>query len=332
MKLIQLSVAALCISVMFVACRKDNELTGTNKQTLSTEKADEDVIAQFFAENQAAATQIFKMNADQGGEFMSDEGTLVFVAPGALTLMDGTPVSGAVVGEIVTVNSTADNVMMGFPTQNVWNDQNPDGGAPIATAGSVQLTFKTQDGEQLTAAGGGVRIGLPVNADQGFDPEMRVWEGVPSTDQPRDNVWEEQPEQPEHVNGYYLFNWEGRQRLNIDKLYTCPGTPTPFRVDIAGPFNKNNTEVYVVAQVCGSPGPKAVFSLDMYNPSPIWWTEHTAAGIPIGTNVYFVAIAKIGGNLLYKIENATIVPNHFQHMSGMAVTTPAALAAALNAL
>lgn len=330
MKLAQLTVAALCVGMTLVACQKDKDRTGTKQPVPVTEKAD-DVIDAFFKANRADNTQTFQFNASDGSVLNGSSGTIVTVQAGALRYSDGTVASGMVTARMVEVQTIAQQALFGFPTQNVWDQTNPNGGGPIETGGSLELTIADQNGTQLTAQGNGVTVAIPTNV---FDPNMRIWKGVPSTDQPRDNVWAQNPnEAPTGGEGHSIFNWLGRTRLNIDKLYaTCTGTPTPFKVDLPAPFVKTNTEIYVVAQVCGSTGPKAIFALDMYNASPKFWFEHTAAGLPVGLNVDFVAIAKINGVLYYKIENATIVPGHFQHMTGMMPISLPALTALLNSL
>lgn len=320
--------------MMFAACKKEQTLSGANNQSVLKAKPG-DAIDAFFRQNREANTQTFQFDAKQGKEFTGEKGTIVNVRSGALRHLDGTPVYGPVVAKLLEVESAADALEYGFPTQSVWDEESQTGGAPIETAGSLELKIETPEGEPLTAEGDGVTIAVP--ADE-IDPDMKVWEGTPSPDQPRDNNWKEQPDEEvghiEHLGQqYYLINWEGRDRLNIDKLFSCPGAPTPFKVDLPSGFDKHNTEVYVLAEVCDNPGVKSVFSLDVYNPSPIWWSEHTPGGIPAGTNVYFVAVANVSGTLYYKIESATITgPSHFQHMTGMAPTTLSALTAAINAL
>jgi hypothetical protein len=339
MKLTQLTVAALFVGMTFVACEKDTKLPATTKKPVTAtenEKAD-DPISNLFRQTQAQNTQAFQFNASDGEVFHADGGTTITVQPGALTYPDGTPATGMVTGRLIEVLTPGAMMTMGFPTQNAWSQANPGGGGPIQTAGAVQLTITDQTGVQLTAAGNGVTIGLDVDPAVGFDPNMRVWRGVPSIDQPRDNVWAENAnEAPEGNEQEYRMNWMGRNRLNCDALNaSCPGPTTPFRVDLPAPYVRSNTEIYVLAQLCnsGGNGQRAVFALDMYNPSPKYWYEHTAAGLTIGVNVYFVAVAVINGQMFYKIENATIVPNHFQHMNGMMpIGSAAALAAIVDAL
>ncbi|ASS48020.1 MAG: hypothetical protein A3D31_00985 [Candidatus Fluviicola riflensis] len=320
---------------MTVACQKENKLSELNQQSSKIEKAEgNDPMGEFFTKNRMKNTQVFHLNAADGGEFTGEKGTVVTVQGGVLQTLDGAIYDGDVVATLLEVRSTADAALFGFPTQTVWNAATMTGGEFLETAGSLELKMTTSDGEQLTAPGNGVTIGIPIDPAVGFNPAMTLWEGVPAPDQPRTNVWREAQGGNFEENGpLYLFNWEGRPRCNVDKLNNgCGGPTTPFKVDLPGGFNNTNTEIYIVAQICGSTGPKTVFSLDVYNPSPIWWTEHTSAGIAVGTNVDFVAIANIGGTTYYKIENATIVPGHFQHMTGMTPISMPALTALLNAL
>ena len=333
MKLRHLSAAALCIGMMLVACQKDKDSSGTRKQTASTEKASDDPMANLFRDFRNKYTQTFQFEGKQGIEFTGNEGTVITVRPGGLTRLDGSVYHGPVVASLFEIQDYSSIALGGFPTQSLWNEQNPEGGAPISTAGAVVLEMETPDGEQLTSEGNNVTIAIPVEEGEEFNPDMKIWEGEPSVEQPRDNSWKELEEVPENIgNQYYLFNWEGRDRLNVDCLYSCPGTPTPFKVDLPAGFNKTNTEIYVLAHLCPSTGRKAVFSLDVYNPAPIWWTEHTAAGLPVGTVVDFVAIANIGGVTFFKVETATIVPGHFQHMSGMTPTPISVMTGILNSL
>jgi hypothetical protein len=338
MKLAQLTVAALFVGMTFVACEKDTKLPATTKNPVpaaGTEKA-EDLIGNLFRQVRAQNTQIFQFNAGEKYSFTGAKGTSIIIQPGVLRYADGTIATGIVTARLIEIQGVEDQALMGYPTQNAWSQSNPEGGGAIQTAGAVDFTVTDQNGVQLTAPGSGVTIGINVDPSVGFDPDMRVWTGVPSIDQPRDNVWAQNPNEVPQGGGetQYKWNWMGRPRLNCDKLNnSCPGPTTPFKVDLPAPFVKANTEIYVVAQLCGSTGPKAVFALDMYSASPKYWYEHTAAGLTVGTNVDFVAIATDNtGQLYYKIENATIVPGHFQHMNGMMPISLAGLTAILAAL
>ena len=335
MRLKQLSVAMLCIGMMTVACQKENKLSELNQQSAKIEKeGGKNPMEAFFIKNRIKSTQKFNLNAGDGGVFTGQKGTVVTVQGGVLQMPDGTIYTGDVIASLLEVRSIADEALFGFPTQTVWNGASMSGGEFLETAGSVELRITTPDGVELTAPGNGVTIGIPIDPAIGFNPAMTLWEGVPAPDQPRTNVWKGiQGGNLEQNSQLYLFNWEGRPRCNIDGLNSgCGGPTTPFKVDLPAGYNNTNTEVYIVAQICGSTGPKTVFSLDVYNSSPIWWSEHTTAGIAVGTNVDFVAIANIGGTTYYKIENATIVPSHFQHMTGMTPISMPALTALLNAL
>jgi len=336
MKLAHLTMAALCVGMTFVACRKETNLPGTTKQPVpATEKA-EDLIGNLFRQVRNQNTQSFSFNTSDGAVLQGEDGTTIVVQAGVLQYTNGTIASGIVTARLIEITGVEDQALMGFPTQNRWSQSNPGGGGPIQTAGAVDLTIVDQSGTQLTAPGSGVTIAIPVDPAVGFDPNIRIWTGAPSVDQPRDNVWEQNPNEVPQGGGEmsYKWNWMGRPKLNCDKLNnSCPGATTPFKVDLPAPFVRSNTEIFVVAQLCGSTGPKAVFSLDMYNASPKYWYEHTAAGLTIGTNVDFVAIATDNtGQLYYKIENANIVPGHFQHMTGMTPISLPALTAILAAL
>jgi hypothetical protein len=335
MRLKQLSVAMLCIGMMTVACQKENKLSELNQQSAKIEKeGGKNPIEAFFNKNRLKGIQKFNLNANQGGVFTGLKGTVVTVQGGVLQMPDGTIYNGDVIASLLEVRSTADAALFGFPTQTVWNEANMSGGEFLETAGSLELRITTPDGVELRAPGNGVTIGIPIDPAIGFNPAMTLWEGAAEPNLPGANVWKGiQGGNLEQNGQLYLFNWEGRPRCNIDGLNNgCGGPTTPFKVDLPAGYNITNTEVFIVAQICGSTGPKTVFSLDVYNASPIWWSEHTTAGIAIGTNVDFVAIANIGGTTYYKIENATIVPGHFQHMTGMTPISMPALTALLNAL
>jgi len=333
MKLAHLTVAAACIGMVFVSCQKDKDLVTTGKHQTSTEKSEDDVIAQMFRDNLAKMTEVHKFEAEQGGEWVTSEGAIITVHGGTLTHQDGTPASGTVIAKFALINSTADAALTGFGTQSVWNPDTESGSDLLQTGGSFALSIETPDGEQLTAEGDNVTIAVPADPEVGVVEGMTVWEGTPSADQPRDNNWEEQPnEHPINIGQqYYLVEWEGRQRLNIDKLFQCSSAaPVPFRVDLPAGYNNTNSEVYFIAAVCNQPGPKAVFCMDVYNALPPWWSEH-GIGAPNGTVGTFVAIAKISGG--YRVGSVPAVitgPLHWSHITSMSPITAAALPGYLN--
>src|SRR3990167_2451667 len=101
MRLKQLSVAILGIGMMTVACQKENKLSELNQQSSKIEKAEgNDPMGEFFTKNRMKNTQVFHLNAADGGEFTGEKGTVVTVQGGVLQTLDGAIYDGDVVATL----------------------------------------------------------------------------------------------------------------------------------------------------------------------------------------------------------------------------------------
>lgn len=336
MKLTQLAVAALFVGVTFVACEKDKKLSSMTKKPVSateTEKAD-DPISKLFRSYVAQNTTTTQFNAQDGGELVSSDGNVtVSIAGSVLTRPDGSLETGQVTISMFVADQLADNGLGGLPTQSAFGAGQGFGGG-IVTAGSMNIEMFNDQGEALEALDGGVVVNV---ATSDFNPQMTLWRGVPSVNQPRDNVWVRipTPVTPGPGGQSYNFNWDRNGRYNIDMFNDCPGVQfTDHRVTISATaaFNQSNTQVYVVLEPCNPQGQKIIFSLDMYNASPRWWFANPGANLPIGYTVTYVAITSYNGQLFYGSATTIVTPSMTTNIPVMMPTTLAALTAYLNSL
>lgn len=334
MNLVKLTVAALFVGMTFVACKKDAKLSETIKKPVNaTEKAD-DPISSLFRSYRDQNTVSTQFNALQGGQLVNSDGNVrVAIDGGKLTRPDGSLETGQVTISMFVVDQLADNALGGMPTQSAFDAQLGFGGG-IITAGSMRIEMFNAQGEAMQALDGGVVVSVATN---NFNPQMTLWEGVPSVNQPRDNVWVRVPTPvtPGPNGQSYNFNWSRNANYNIDMQNLCPGLQlTDHRVTISASaaFNRTNTQVYVVLEPCTPQGQKIIFSLDMYNASPRWWYANPNAKLPIGYQVTYVAITSYNGQLYYGNATTIVTPSMTTNIPVMMPTTLAALTAYLNSL
>lgn len=334
MHLGKLTIAALFVGMTFVACKKDAKLSETTKKPVTaTEKAN-DPISSLFRAYRDQNTVSSQFNALQGGELVSSGGNVrVSIAGSVLTRPDGSIETGQVTISMFAVTRLADNALGGMPTQSAFDAQEGLGGG-IITAGSMRIEMFNSQGEALEAPNGGVVVSV---ATDNFNPEMTLWEGVPSESQPRDNVWVRVPAPvtPGSNGQSYNFNWSRNAAYNVDMRNLCPGLQlTDHRVTISASaaFNQSNTQVYVVLEPCTPQGQKIIFSLDRYNAAPRWWYANPNAQLPIGYQVTYVAITSYNGQLYYGNATTIATPGMVTNIPVMMPTTLAALTAYLNSL
>lgn len=336
MKLSQLAVAALFVGMTFVACEKDKKLSTLTKKPVpaaENEKAD-DPISKLFRSYMAQNTTSSQFNALNGGELVSPTGNVsVTIAGSVLTRPDGSLETGQVTIRMFVADQLADNALAGLPTQSAFGTMQGLGGG-IVTAGSMSIEMFNAQGEALQALDGGVVVSV---ATSDFNPDMTIWRGVASVNQPRDNVWERVPipVTPGPGGQSYNFNWDRNGKYNIDMFNDCPGVQfTDHRVTISATaaFNQSNTQVYVVLEPCNPQGQKIIFSLDMYNASPRWWYTNPNADLPLGYQVTYVAITSYNGQLFYGNATTIVTPSMTTNIPVMMPTTLAALTAYLNSL
>jgi hypothetical protein len=314
MRIARFTVAALCIGITMAACQKDADRTGKAKpQNNFTEKAD-DPISLLFRAYREQNTETTQFNGLQGTEFVAADGTTITVEGSALTRPDGSVETGTVTLSYFGINDVADQALGGAPTQSRWREgagsDRPSGG-PIVTAGAMEIKMFNQQGQPLTSQGDGVKVDVPVDPQTGFDDDMSLWDGVPSPNQPRDNVWDEttDPVDPGDNGDTYSFRWERNGQLNLDKIRNCPGQLTNYRVFMPNMFNRSNTEIYAIVPTCYDPNvPNMVISLDLYNASPKFWAANPGANLVVGTTVTFVSISSIGGQYYYGSNTVTVTP------------------------
>ncbi len=336
MKLAHLTVAALFVGMTFVACEKDSKPFATSKKPVpaaETEKAD-DPISNLFRSYVNQNTVSAQFNASDGGELVNSEGNVsVTIAAGSLTRLDGSPETGQVTISMFVANRLADNALGGLPTQSAFGTQQGQGGG-IITAGSMRIEMFNAQGQPLQAQNGGVVVSV---ATQEFNPQMSLWIGTPSVNQPRDNVWVRvsDPLTPGANGQSYNFNWSRNANYNIDMQNLCPGlqlTDHKVTISASAAFNRTNTQIYVVLEPCTQQGQKIIFSLDMYNASPRWWFANPNAKLPIGYQVTYVAITSYNNQLYYGNATTIVTPNMTTNIPVMLPTTLAALTAYLNSL
>lgn len=335
MKLAQLTVAALFVGMTFVACEKD-KLHATTKKPVTateTEKAD-DPISTLFRSYVTQNTVSTQFNALDGGELVNPDGNVtVSIGASALTRPDGTLETGQVTISMFVADQLADNALGGMPTQSAFGSQQDFGGG-IVTAGSMRIEMFNALGQPLQSLDGGVVVN--VATDQ-FNPQMTLWIGTASVNQPRDNVWESAPDPvTPGANGQsYNFNWSRNATYNIDMRNLCPGlqlTDHKVTISASAAFNRTNTQIYVVLEPCTQQGQKIIFSLDMYNAAPRWWFANPNAKLPIGYQVTYVAITNYNNQLFYGNATTIVTPNMTTNIPVMMPTTLAALIAYLNSL
>lgn len=335
MKLAQLTVAALFVGMTFVACEKDKSSAKIKKQVSATEteKAD-DPISKLFSSYVAQNTVSTQFNALDGGELVSSDGKVrVSISGSTLTRPDGTIETGQVTISMFVADQLADNALGGMPTQSAFGSEQGFGGG-IATAGSMRIEMFNDQGQPLQALNGGVVVSV---ATQEFNPQMTLWVGTASVNQPRDNVWVRLPNPltPGTNGESYNFNWERNANYNIDMQNLCPGlqlTDHKVTISASAAFNRTNTQIYVVLEPCTQQGQKIIFSLDMYNASPRWWFANPNAKLPIGYQVTYVAITSYNNQLYYGNATTIVTPNMTTNIPVMMPTTLAALTAYLNSL
>ncbi len=329
MKLKHSVMIAAGLGLAAVACKKETGAGPAAQNPVVMKASDNDVIGDYFMQKRAQNTQTFEVNPAEGGEFVSERGVRINIAPNALRSSTGEILQEPVTVSLLEVFDRSDMLFNNRVTESVFNDDGT-GGEPIVTGGAFDLGAKTASGEDVTIPNGGVQMRVPADITGGPDPDMTLWTGVQSPDQARDNAWQDDGGKPNvDADNNYVFPITDWDRINVDKAMQFGGQPTSYKADIiphAG-FTPANTEIFML--IDGLPGMLA--SMDVYDPATLTWTEHTPY-IPVGVNVHFIAVAYVGGQLYAKIQSSTIVANHFEHITGLAPMSEAALAAAINSL
>jgi hypothetical protein len=313
MKLTHVTAAAVCIGMMLVACQKDKAISGihTNKQLKSGPEQGEDVMAAFFADNRAHNTEFFKVFPSKGGDFVTEEGTQLHVDPNVLRNADGSEINGWVTIAVLDNYTRGEAAMNNMPAEAAMNPDQDDNGM-LATAGSFDFDFKTEDGGDVINPEGGVSVQAPAEnfGDPVPDPEMKLWDAGQSADQDRDITWEENGETPEIVGGNYKFNIEAPwNQINLDKRLNGTGPYTQLTVDLPAAYNQNNAEVFVFFSNATTPtAPRQFASMDVYDFTNQWWGEHLGY-VNVGDQIYIVGVGVLNNTLHAEVKPVTVSVN-----------------------
>lgn len=326
------------LSLLFAAsCEKDmlvdNSTALPNGAMLSTLKA----------QKEAAATQTFTVNGEEGGTVVGIQGTRVKIEP--LSLYTGVnnqgnpigdPIEGNVSVTLIEVYDLKDMVFMNKPTM----------GRFIANAAGDTLSTLISGGEyylKVTYNGNpvyspaGVAVYLPVENLGGANAMMEefdgsvnssgniVWyptdESVATVDVPTDSVG---GQQGEFVTCYEIVGTKWGWK-SVAYFYDAPGEQTIVKAKLPTGFDASNTELYISYDM--SPGTLAAIDIS----SGSEFTEKFGL-IPVGLPVHFVAVTYLDGQLHYAIQSSTIEEDHVETITKFKPTTQSELSTLITTL
>lgn len=334
MKLKHVTVAVAGIGLMFTACQKDQLISGnkTGKQPNETLKTT-DLMAPFFTTNRENSIQTFTVSASTGGTITLASGSQLFITTNAFRNPNGGVTQGNVTIEVNEMYSRSQLLINNYPTES---ELNPDGsgGGPIATGGSFTFRMRNASGADVTAPAGNVLARIKGSLTGGISTDMEMWTGVVSTDQSRDNVWQNLGTVPTILSGTtYQFPVTARTTANIDSYQDWLNwiNGAIVRVSLPVGLDDSNTEVYMTYK--NRPG--ILTSLDKFVPatasSVAYWTEDNTY-LDAGQEGSIIVVSMKDGSLKAKIQSYTLVDGQTEQITSVSATTVSDLETAIDAL
>jgi type IV secretory pathway VirB2 component (pilin) len=334
MKLKHVTVAVAGIGLMFTACQKEQPIPGskTAKQPNGTLKTT-DLMAPFFATNRENNTQTFTVSAGTGGTLTLASGSQLIIAPSAFRNPNGGVTQGNVTIEVNEMYKRSELLANNFPTESALNSDG-SGGGPIATGGSFTFRMRNASGADVTAPVGNVLAQIKGSLTGGISTDMEMWSGVVSTDQSRDNAWQNLGSAPVIIGGTtYQFPVTARTTANIDSYQDWLNwiNGAIVRVTLPTGLDDSNTEVYMTYK--NRPG--ILTSLDKFVPatasSAAYWTEDNTY-LDAGQEGSIIVVSMKDGSLKANIQSYTLVTGQTEHVTSVSATTLSDLKIAVDAL
>ena len=326
-----LPMSAFAAIMALTACNKDEVHYGGPSTT-------SDHALAIVEQARVAATQAFSVNAAQGGSFISDQGTVITIAPNAFIGQDGGTVVGQVDIELIEAMDVGDMVRLNLQTVAMGT-----GGDKVLLQSGGELRLRAEQfGEQVTVAPGMAQLHIPAGEP---DPLMRRFIGA---EVENGNVlWQDDGELvldslvflgEDTVGGggwlqgdYYTTPWPSQGSggtwpdygyINCDHPLPPGGDSTDVTITVPQQFSNWGCTVWIV-----------VPEIDCMVYMEAWNGNVVRAGFPlrIGLQGTIVAFSEQGGQYQASFTPITITDDHQQTIT-LQATSLQAYQSALDAL
>jgi len=298
------------------------------------DKPDGIALKESFIQNRKDAMQEFDLDISSGGTITGSQGTKVYFPPNSLGL-SGSPVSGNVKVELIEIYGKSSMVLQNKSTKGTKPNGDEEA---LNSAGEFFINAK-QNGTQLEVLSPISVDSKPINSDE--IEAMNIFKAGDNLED--ENLWEEvdqnedgvvdgaailQGEDPVtyEIFDYFNFPINDFGWTNLDKWYSYTGLLTDLFVDVPDGYNATNCLVYLSYD-----GETGLANMDKWDTNQEMFTEHFGR-IPVGQQVHFIMVARIGNVMNYAIQPATIVDGHVEVISNLQPISDADLTTLLNAL
>lgn len=300
---------ALAVStVLFTQCKKEkNEDPAPSNPASPSGTSNPTTIAEMFSQN---GVQFVGGQASMASSQSMTLGTIGMELPGsAFVTSTGAPVTGMVDVSVKGIFTKKDIILSGAPANST--------GKLVATKGCVKVSASQNSQTLRINPNANVYINVP---EPGMNPASNLkkfYAGQMSVSDPS-KVWTPAadtnsiPVALDTMNNkyYYHVKLDSAAWLNTGYEWDTLAPTTIVSAMLDSSFTSTNTAVYI------SLNGKMVVGA-MY---PQGNGYFTISGIPIGQNVYFVAISTKGGSYHFAYQSATITSNHFVSLNPQSTT------------
>ncbi|UGU14931.1 hypothetical protein LS482_14665 [Sinomicrobium kalidii] len=255
--------------------------------------------------------QEIQFNAEEGITFTSDNGTVLQIAPGCLSVGAGEPVSGNVTLQFTELYNHGDMLASGKPTTGLTATEE----RAFLVSGGIFYINIIQNEQQITN-NCGTQLQVPVSLTGGPDQDMILWNGMED-----DNgifIWQPDPQGELFVENdrYVTFFSGGPGWVGIARPRDFAEPKTGLRVLVTEGYNAENASVYIaysgekhgLAQLPAFDAETNVFS-DPFRQ------------IPRDREVHLIFVSADSGLWRYAIKNVTTGKNQVYTIAYSETTT-----------
>tara|TARA_B100000508_G_scaffold140085_1_gene139940 strand:+ start:29505 stop:30461 length:957 start_codon:yes stop_codon:yes gene_type:complete len=302
--------------LILTACKKeeDNQPT-TDPQTNNPSAQD---LGAYFDQNIQDEVESFTADASSSFMITTSGGSQLSFPANAFEDANGNTVSGSINLEVVELLDKHSMLLANKPTMGNL----PGGGrAPLTSGGEFRVTA-TQNGNEIDLRDG-FGYSATVPAPNGIDPNMDVFYGSSNGDT---LTWDQADSAAVWgQNGFYETYFDSLNWVNLDYFTDSSGMNTTINVEVPAGFDNTNCMLFISFDGLNS-------LANLYNYQNGAFTSAPYYTLEIGTEVHFVAVSSINGDLHTAIVSATIDNNHYEVISSLDLTSESQFESDINAL
>jgi len=320
MKSHSIFIAILLFASIAVSCKKDKDNPTNGGNPTPTTNSPDNLSKNYID----GIRQYFTVDASTPQTIVGNQGTKIFLSGTNFTDGSGNPLSGNVTVELVEIYKksamvTGNKVTLGSIGSNA---------GILVSGGEFYLSFK-QNGSLVN-----VVQAVTVRTQDVAVPDfnMALFEGEENAN--GDILWTETTDSLmiidpiQGAGGYYQFLFgESFGWINCDYFYNNPATPTNVTINLPTECTGTNTNAFMVFTTINAVTSMPMYTINSFNLGSYYT-------VPIGTQVRFVVVSEIGGQLKYAVtDNTAITLNHVETVTTLTnVSSMSALESLLDGI